>query len=58
MQLMARRRTVRSAGKPGITLRQLSDCLFAGLGITGTTENAAAGTLPGAGLLSLLRARP
>jgi SagB-type dehydrogenase family enzyme len=46
MQLMARRRTVRSAGKPGITLQQLSDCLFAGLGLTGTTKNAAAGTLP------------
>jgi SagB-type dehydrogenase family enzyme len=46
IQLMARRRTVRSAGKPTITLRQLSDCLFAGLGITGTTQNAAVGALP------------
>ena len=32
---MARRRTVRSAATPTITLQQLSDCLFAGLGITG-----------------------
>ena len=46
IQLMARRRTVRSAGKPTITLRQLSDCLFAGMGITGTTENIAVGALP------------
>ncbi len=45
LQLMARRRTVRSAATPTITLQQLSDCLFAGLGITGSTQNVV-GTLP------------
>jgi SagB-type dehydrogenase family enzyme len=39
--LMSRRRTVRAAGAPSITLSQLSDCLFAGLGIIGETKNAA-----------------
>jgi SagB-type dehydrogenase family enzyme len=45
IELMARRRTVRSAGKPTITLQQLSDCLFAGMGITGETQNCVS-TLP------------
>lgn len=45
IELMARRRTVRSAGRPMITLKQLSDCLFAGMGITGETTNGIV-TLP------------
>lgn len=45
VELMARRRTVRSAGEPAITLKQLSDCLFAGMGITGETSNGIV-TLP------------
>lgn len=45
LQLMARRRTVREAEPQAISLRQLSDCLFAGLGITGETENCI-GSLP------------
>ncbi|MEP0600368.1 MAG: SagB/ThcOx family dehydrogenase [Nitratireductor sp.] len=44
-QLMARRRTVRKAGADTITLKQLSDCLFAGLGITGNTHGVT-GSLP------------
>jgi SagB-type dehydrogenase family enzyme len=39
IELMARRRTVRAAAEPTITLKQLSDCLFAGMGITGETDN-------------------
>lgn len=38
-ELMARRRTVRAAAEPTIALKQLSDCLFAGMGITGETRN-------------------
>jgi SagB-type dehydrogenase family enzyme len=45
INLMARRRTVRAPGSPSISVRQLADCLFAGLGITGETTNCA-GTLP------------
>lgn len=45
IELMARRRTVRAAGKPTITLKQLSDCLYAGMGITGQTSNGIV-TLP------------
>jgi SagB-type dehydrogenase family enzyme len=45
IDLMARRRTVRVAGAPTISLNNLSDCLFAGLGITGETVNCV-GTLP------------
>jgi SagB-type dehydrogenase family enzyme len=45
LRLMARRRTVRSAEPAAISLAQLSDCLFAGLGITGETENCV-GALP------------
>jgi len=45
IDLMARRRTVRAAAQPTITLKQLSDCLFAGMGITGETTNGIA-TLP------------
>ena len=45
LQLMAKRRTVRCADKAAISLTQLSDCLFAGLGITGETQNCV-GTLP------------
>jgi SagB-type dehydrogenase family enzyme len=39
IELMARRRTVRAPAEPTITLKQLSDCLFAGMGITGQTQN-------------------
>ena len=45
IELMARRRTVRAAAAPSITLSQLSDCLFAGMGITGFTRNCV-GALP------------
>jgi len=45
LQLMARRRTVRQAKSRKISLTQLSDCLFAGLGITGQTSNCV-GSLP------------
>jgi SagB-type dehydrogenase family enzyme len=45
LRLMAKRRTVRAAEAAAITLGQLSDCLFAGLGITGQTENCV-GALP------------
>jgi SagB-type dehydrogenase family enzyme len=45
LQLMARRRTIRKAKPQPVTLQQLSDCLFAGLGITGETENCV-GKLP------------
>jgi SagB-type dehydrogenase family enzyme len=45
LQLMAKRRTIRKARPHAISLRQLSDCLFAGLGITGETENCV-GKLP------------
>ena len=45
IELMARRRTVRAAARPTITLKQLSDCLFAGMGITGETHNCV-NTLP------------
>ena len=45
LQLMARRRTIRSATPTAIPLSQLSECLFAGMGITGGTRNCA-GTLP------------
>lgn len=45
LQLMARRRTVRQATRATISLDQLSDCLFAGLGITGQTSNCV-GSLP------------
>jgi SagB-type dehydrogenase family enzyme len=43
--LMEKRRTVRAAASPSIGLAQLSDCLFAGMGITGETSNVA-GRLP------------
>ena len=36
---------MRAAAEPTITLKQLSDCLFAGMGITGETTNGIA-TLP------------
>lgn len=45
IELMARRRTVRAAAQPSITLAQLADCLFAGMGITGETDNGVV-TLP------------
>lgn len=45
LQLMAKRRTVRSAAPQPLRLKQLSDCLFAGLGITGETTNCV-GSLP------------
>ena len=43
--LMAKRRTVREVARPSITLAELSDCLFAGMGIVGQTENCV-GKLP------------
>lgn len=43
--LMARRRTVRRARDLPVTLEQLSDCLFSGLGITGWMQNCV-GRLP------------
>ncbi len=45
LKLMASRRTLRKAKAQPVTLKQLSDCLFAGLGITGETENCV-GKLP------------
>lgn len=45
LQLMARRRTIRSPASVEISLKQLADCLFAGLGITGATSNCV-GSLP------------
>jgi SagB-type dehydrogenase family enzyme len=45
LKLMASRRTVRKAKAQSVSLKQLSDCLFAGLGITGETENCV-GKLP------------
>lgn len=45
IDLMAKRRTVRTAAPQPITVAQLSDCLFAGLGITGFTTNSV-GRLP------------
>ena len=45
LQLMARRRTVRAAARSTITVEQLADCLFAGMGITGYTQNRV-GRLP------------
>ncbi len=45
LKLMARRRTNRKARPNAVSLQQLSDCLFAGLGITGETENCV-GKLP------------
>jgi SagB-type dehydrogenase family enzyme len=45
LKLMAKRRTIRRAKPQAVSLQQLSDCLFAGLGITGETENCV-GKLP------------
>jgi SagB-type dehydrogenase family enzyme len=45
LQFMARRRTVREAAPEPLALKQLSDCLFAGMGIVGKTTNCA-GALP------------
>ena len=45
LQLMARRRTIRETSIKSISLHQLTDCLFSGLGITGHTQNCA-GELP------------
>lgn len=45
IRLMAKRRTVRRAKAVPITLEQVSDCLFSGLGITGWTQNCV-GKLP------------
>ena len=45
LELMARRRTVRAAAAPSISLSQLADCLYAGMGITGFTANCV-GSLP------------
>jgi SagB-type dehydrogenase family enzyme len=45
LSLMARRRTIRCAAPTPISLRALSDCLFAGVGIIGQTENCV-GRLP------------
>ena len=45
MELMAKRRTIRSALPVPVTLTQLAECLFAGMGITGRTSNCV-GELP------------
>ncbi len=45
LQLMSRRRTVREAQPTAVTVRELTDCLFAGMGITGHTHNCV-GELP------------
>jgi len=45
IDLMARRRTVRTAARGPILLSDVAACLFAGMGITGFTENGA-GRLP------------
>ena len=45
LRLMARRRTTRTATRQPISQRQLSDFLFAGMGITGHTANCV-GSLP------------
>ena len=45
LQLMARRRTIRSPAPVSISLEELSDCLFAGLGITSKAENCV-GSMP------------
>ena len=45
LQLMARRRTVREPATETISLHQLKDCLFAGMGIIGHTSNCV-GELP------------
>ena len=45
LQIMAKRRTIRAALPQPVSLKQVSDCLFAGLGITGETENIV-GKLP------------
>ncbi len=45
LQLMARRRTVRAPAPRPVPLSALSDCLFAGMGITSGTRNCV-GTLP------------
>jgi SagB-type dehydrogenase family enzyme len=45
LKLMAKRRSIRKAKHYAITLQHLSECLFAGLGITGETENCV-GKLP------------
>ena len=46
LALMARRRTRREPDGSPLDLDQLSSCLFAGLGITGSTTNDAGVTLP------------
>jgi SagB-type dehydrogenase family enzyme len=43
--LMAKRRTVREVARPSVSLAALSECLFAGMGIVGETENCV-GRLP------------
>ncbi len=45
LELMARRRTVRDVLPKKVTIDELADCLFAGLGITGHTHNCV-GQLP------------
>jgi SagB-type dehydrogenase family enzyme len=45
LKFMARRRTIRQSLPQPVTIQQLSDCLFAGLGITGETKNCVC-TLP------------
>lgn len=45
-ETMANRRTVRSAGSASVDLNSLSDCLYAGLGITGFVKNPAGVSLP------------
>ncbi|MEM8878187.1 MAG: SagB family peptide dehydrogenase [Pseudomonadota bacterium] len=46
LSLMAKRRTVRESDGAAISLEQITDCLYAGLGITGSVTNDAGITLP------------
>lgn len=45
IDLMARRRTIRQARPEPVTVEQLADCLFSGMGITGSRTNCV-GELP------------
>ena len=45
LELMSRRRTVREVKPIAVTVNELTDCLFAGMGITGHTHNCV-GELP------------
>ncbi len=46
LEVMAQRRTIRSASAPTVALEDVADCLFAGLGIVGHTRNGVGVSLP------------